>query len=162
MSKFVVSPKCSVLFRGKIYTKGMEIPGLPPHSRKEHLESGFMVEEGSREQAAAVYAPPPGTTAPIPIGEQGTDGDAKPIEIEQPKSAFTKEEPEKVSTPVEDKIEGKKGSVWILDPDGLRSKSLEELNVMVIERQPELEPFETYQEAVAWLSQDYVEPVKVG
>ncbi len=46
-------------------------------------------------------------------------------------------------------------SVWVLDPADLQDKSLDELNVMILERDDELEQFETVEEARAWLTQDY-------
>jgi len=44
---------------------------------------------------------------------------------------------------------------WNLDPNDLVHKSLKELNVMVAERDPSVEPFETPGEASAFLSQDF-------
>lgn len=53
-------------------------------------------------------------------------------------------------------VEGpRKTSKWNLDPHTLVSKSLTELNVMVAERDPEIEPFDTPGEASAYLSQDF-------
>lgn len=54
---------------------------------------------------------------------------------------------------------GRKGrvtpSIWNLDPAGLRGMSVEQLNVMVLERDAKVTPFETIEEAVWWLTQDY-------
>jgi len=50
-----------------------------------------------------------------------------------------------------------KVSQWALDPDMLRSKSVEVLNVMIRERDASIEPFETQEEAIAQLSRDFVE-----
>ena len=44
---------------------------------------------------------------------------------------------------------------WTLNPSALEGKSLDELNVMVAERDSSIEPFETSEEAIAHLSQDY-------
>ena len=49
-------------------------------------------------------------------------------------------------------------SIWILDPKPLHSLGVEELNVMVLERDSSIAPFDTAEEAVAWLSQHYEEP----
>ena len=45
---------------------------------------------------------------------------------------------------------------WDLDPETLIGKDVNELNVMVAERaQQPIDPFETVEEAAAWLSQDF-------
>ena len=46
-------------------------------------------------------------------------------------------------------------SKWSLNPADLEGKDLDELNVMVLERDETVDPFETVEEAVAWLSQDF-------
>ncbi len=46
-------------------------------------------------------------------------------------------------------------SIWILDPADLQDKNLDELNVMILERDDELDQFETVEEALAWLTQDF-------
>lgn len=60
--------------------------------------------------------------------------------------------------------EGRTGLVspskWSLDPADLQDKGLDELNVMILEREEDLEQFETIEEARAWLTQDY-QPVGV-
>lgn len=48
-------------------------------------------------------------------------------------------------------------SIWTVDPDGIRGMSIEQLNIMILERDDSIEPFETVEEAVAWLTQDYEE-----
>jgi hypothetical protein len=44
-----------------------------------------------------------------------------------------------------------------MDPDGIRGLALDQLNIMILERDDEVAPFETVEEAAAWLSQDYEE-----
>lgn len=46
-------------------------------------------------------------------------------------------------------------SLWIMDPANLESKDLDELNVMIAERDPEIEPFQTVEEAKAQLTKDF-------
>jgi hypothetical protein len=48
-------------------------------------------------------------------------------------------------------------SIWTMDPDGIRGLALDQLNIMILERDDEVAPFETVEEAAAWLSQDYEE-----
>jgi hypothetical protein len=47
------------------------------------------------------------------------------------------------------------GSIWNLDPERLQGKTLEELNVMVKERDTGVPLFETIPEAVVFLSKDF-------
>lgn len=47
-------------------------------------------------------------------------------------------------------------SRWALDPDGLRGMDVDDLNVMILEIDQDVDPFETAEEAIAWLTQDYV------
>lgn len=73
-------------------------------------------------------------------------------------SGFIEEyEPAKQEPP---KREGRTGKVtpgpWMCDPDMLEPFTLEELNVMVLERDPNMEPFETREEAITQLSEDFV------
>lgn len=49
-------------------------------------------------------------------------------------------------------------SRWTLDPETLKGKDLEQLNVMVKERDENERPFETVPEAVAFLSRDFKPP----
>lgn len=49
-------------------------------------------------------------------------------------------------------------SPWMLDPATLEGKTIEQLNVMVAERDPSIQAFPTAPEAVAFLSQDFDRP----
>ena len=55
----------------------------------------------------------------------------------------------------EDGKPAKVASLWAFDPDGLRARSLDTLNVMVMERDEKIDAFDTVDEAIGWLSQDY-------
>ena len=48
-------------------------------------------------------------------------------------------------------------SIWTMDPDGIRGMSLDQLNVLILERDDSVELFEDVDEAAAWLSKDFVE-----
>ena len=48
-------------------------------------------------------------------------------------------------------------SIWVVDPSGIRGLDVDQLNVMILERDAKVQPFETVEEASAWLSQDYEE-----
>ncbi len=49
-------------------------------------------------------------------------------------------------------------SKWIINPALLHAKDLNQLNVMIRERDPSIQPFETREEAIAFISQDYKPP----
>jgi hypothetical protein len=44
-----------------------------------------------------------------------------------------------------------------MDPDGIRGMSLDQLNVLILERDDSVELFEDVDEAAAWLSKDFEE-----
>lgn len=46
-------------------------------------------------------------------------------------------------------------SLWTLNPISIQSRSLDQLNAMVLERDASLTPFQTREEAMSWLSQDF-------
>ena len=46
-------------------------------------------------------------------------------------------------------------SCWEHDPDTIRGRSLEEMNLMIVDLDPRIRPFETVEEAVAQLSADF-------
>lgn len=46
-------------------------------------------------------------------------------------------------------------SIWNLDPATLHGKDLGQLNVMVLERDPSVPPFNTIQEAISFLCRDF-------
>lgn len=46
-------------------------------------------------------------------------------------------------------------SPWTLDPADLAGKDLDELNVIVLDIDQRVEPFDTVEEAIFWLSQDF-------
>ncbi len=73
-------------------------------------------------------------TVQVPLG--GVDSEGKPTKVEKVEVA----------------------SRFAFDPDGLRGLDLDQLNVMIAERDPSVEPYESVEEATAHLSQDWVEP----
>ena len=50
---------------------------------------------------------------------------------------------------------GKSKGKWTFDPDDLKNDSLEDLNVKILERDANKAPYETREEAIALLTQDY-------
>lgn len=140
----------------RIFKEGHEVkPGdLPKGAIEEHLKSGYLepaiympslaevMAAGYPEESAkkilereAQARPVPGTRETPAFGLNG-DPVAKPSEPEAPT----------VKSP------------WTFDPDGIKGMKLEELNSLVLSKDSQLAPFETVEEAAAWLSQDYVAP----
>lgn len=163
MAEYEVAPKGAVYFKGKVYTEQMKVPNLPFPKLQEHIESGFMVECNSIATLVHPGTLAPGTTRMLPIGEDGLEGKEKPIEVHTLKEETSKPSVKVHQTTPDDDDDpvdppAKQGSLWALDPDGLRGKPLAELNIMVAERKPDERAFEDAAEAVAWLSQDYKEP----
>lgn len=64
----------------------------------------------------------------------------------------------KVARPTVQEIDRAQRSKFAIDPDGIRALTLDQLNVMVQERDASIAPFETEEEAVACLSADYIAP----
>lgn len=151
--EYRVTRGCSVIdAKGKIHGEGSMLPSdyAPKKVIEDHVKSRHVTPIGSAEQArieASRYAP--GVDPAVPTmseDEQGvktsagdvhgrslTKGPANPARVEN--------------------------SPWTLDPDGLKGKSLDELNVLIQERaQEDIQPMDTVEEAVAFLSQDYAPP----
>jgi hypothetical protein len=49
-------------------------------------------------------------------------------------------------------------SIWTMDPAPLAYLDLDILNILIMEKDDRVEAFDTKEEAIAWLSQDYVAP----
>lgn len=62
---------------------------------------------------------------------------------------------EGISAPKARRTAVKHKSPWSEDPGALEGKSLDELNLLIIEKDPSSVPMETPEEARAWLSQDF-------
>ncbi|MFG0317080.1 MAG: hypothetical protein ACF8XB_07405 [Planctomycetota bacterium JB042] len=129
--KLIVAKGRSILLpdRSQI-TEGQTVP-LDRVSRdlaREYVRSGFAVEASS--------------------GPSVFDEDDRPPEDPRP--------------PQDDRPPGQRDAPpfqkWGLDPDGLTGLSLEQLNLLVRERDPDIEPFDTVEEAVVQLSHEYVAP----
>ena len=98
----------------------------------------------------------PGTA--IEVGDFGQDRVNRLVE----KGYLESYLPEVVQLPAPKKREGRPvrtiPSIWVNDPAGIRGMDVDALNIMILERDDSVEPFDTAEEAIAWLSQDF-EPV---
>lgn len=186
MSIKLIAHKGSVLGKdGRVYKPGMVIPraALPGNGPKQRqwLESAVrdkfvrITEEEPQSRPVDEFLLDPAGSKQNPAltvnqkdehhegvdisSHEGRDPDQVRREVEEATKTG------KIQVPVSRIL--KSGEVdlskrlWDLDPDGLKGKSLEELNVMVAERDPEIPALDTVEEAVAWLSQDFVEPKAV-
>lgn len=120
--------------RSKIYKPGEEFPEgvLSSEQIKRHIKAGYLVD-GSQ--------PAPAIPADLQPRLPGIDESGRPAG-RAPKAAKP----------------AKSKSIWSMDPDGLRGLDVDQLNVMIAERDDSVEPFETSEEALAFLSADYEGP----
>lgn len=121
---------------------------------EQKLAEGF-IEDTSPDAAALADNPvelPPGVERPTPlptgekvmgvIVERGSEPprDLNPIRIE------TKDKAKPVT---------QLQSVWIMNPANLEGLDLNQLNIMVAERDPHVKPFDTVEEAKSQLTKDF-------
>lgn len=158
--QFKVSRGCSIVgLDGKLYREGEILPpGYAPRKKiDDHVRSRHVTPIGSQDQIRIEQAPTaPGVEPPKPTssGEHATgvttsEGGVQKLHLDPPATATTGTVAQSDPSP------------WTIDPSTLEGKDVDELNVMILERDPEQETMETVEEAVAFLSQDYV-PEKSG
>lgn len=164
-------------------TQGMVLPDnvFTPPQRAEHLKSGFAKVVNVSDQPDPAALPKsienrPGEKAAPPISSgDGAKGSDPVIIKDQPtglaasggeipdvsdQGAGVSASPTSVvPQPIPGaKIDGAGSPVskWIFDPATLVGKPVAELNILIKERDPAVEAFETPEEAIAFLSQDYI------
>lgn len=126
------------------------IPDRPGETEAPPINSGGKGDSGSGSDPVTTAAPPTGMAAAggIPdVGDQGAGVFAAPSAIEP------------VTQPVPGaEIDGAGSEVgpWIFNPAELQGKPLEELNVLIAARDDTVEPFGTVEEAIAYLSQNFI------
>ncbi len=96
--------------------------------------------EGSDPVLTAQVKPQAGASGVPDVGDEGAGVVIAPATVDGPKVNAS----------------GNPTSKWIFDPATLTDKSVEELNVLIKENGPDVDPFDTVEEAVAFLSQDFV------
>jgi hypothetical protein len=169
--KWKVADGCSVLDDKAGATGTLLRPGTILNN--DHFDEQWLVDQAKNniikpvvkvEQIADRDEPPPvsqpGVVPPIPVGGS-SDGDGSKVSSEPARintgaggpTITSGTTPPAGAEPVQ-----QEGSIWNLDPAGLQSKTLEQLNVMVGERDAQAQPFETTAEAIAWLSRDFKAP----
>lgn len=143
-------------------SKGLMIPNyvddlLPPDKIKALIKSGHVVQVGSDELSAALSpgALPPGAEvrqpppAEVDLTKRGAE---KGIVQAAGQPTMTSERLDQI-----DRAGGRTAakSAMVLDPKKLKGKTIEQLNSMILERDPTLEPAKSTDEAISVLSKDF-------
>lgn len=170
-----VSRNASILTSDHRHLKpGMTVePGmLTPSQVAEHLKSGYLVKvrdsrfrgaPGDLDQVPGVEVP-----RPLPLVKPGEGREEEIVEVRDPGSLLSRARAEekggaevkKAHAFAEEEAEAAVAfPTFAFDPAILQDKSLEQLNTMILERIGDegFEPFDTVEEARAFLSQDYEE-----
>lgn len=166
-----------------ILTQGTEIPdGLfTPTQIREHVKSGFAKVVQRSDQPDPATLPKsipdrPGETIPPAInsGDPGPSGKGSdPVTTSQDKApaatpgnipdvsdegvgVFASPRAEQPIPGPEVDGAGSEVSPWTFDPYMLAGKPVDELNILIKERDESVEAFETPEEAIAFLSQNFI------
>lgn len=156
--QYRVSQGCAVIVGGTKYRAGDVLPAdyAPKKTIDDHVRSRHVTPVGSQDQKRIEESTtPPGVEPAIPTkSNSGDDNEPGDGVVTQINAKGVQEVSQRRTTDA--KVEN---SPWNINPDELQGKSVDELNVMILERAPEGgdEPpeFETPEEAVAYLSQDH-------
>lgn len=136
-----------------IYRAGEMLPAKDFNKKQidEHLRSGYIEEAKEATADTGVQGLAPGQVAMPPLpGLDSSDKDkarTDGIKVNNSGAGITT-----TSTPPEIKQDK---SLWVFDPQSLAGKTLDQLNTLVKETDPKVEPFTTVEEAIAFLSQDF-------
>lgn len=149
MTRYMINKGCSVLMPDGTQLVGpCEIPAKCGLTEKfiqtELVANRYAYPIGSKVAEERLYdKTPPGVDEPPVLAAAESDK----ITLLSPSGVSTTSRPvTSVSQPP---------TPWTLDPTSLNGKTLEQLNVMIQERDDKVEPFQTVEEASAWLSQDF-------
>ncbi len=158
--RYRVRQGVSILDKSRLYRGGEFIPDgrLTFEQAEEKVRNGFLeiVNDDAPELPNKITDKHPGTENQIPfrVKDSGViethERHGSPISVRT--QAGTKEN---VSPPPQQSMARQVVSPWTFNPALLQHKALPELNVMIRDKDGSVAPFETSQEAIAWLSQDY-------
>jgi len=117
------------------------------------VQSGILTPQDERARALAALDE---VTTTVPLDGEGIEDGRTSADHDRSIEVTTKEEAGPASGEASQKV-----THWNLDPDGIRNKSLEDLRVLIAERDPSItdEDVTTVEDAVALLSADFVAPV---
>lgn len=152
---------------GRMIKAGEVLPsGALKHDEiKRHIASGYLIEEGmTRPEFVEQPVVISGSDVVMPQGSE----DSTPRILTPPASNNISPDPvptvETVETPSESSEEvnsvdpsGDPKSIWNFDPASLEGKSVEDLQVLVAETDPNMdaEALASAQELIEWLTQDF-------
>lgn len=146
--QYRVAAKSSVLYDGTLYAPGAEFPCAVESICERLAAEGAIVLEFVPEPARA-----PVTVTLAPEAPSAPSGEAKNFAIGLDPDGSPLPAPTEQPVP-RDHSQFPQGK-WNLDPTALAGKPLDELNVMILERDDTAAIFETVEEAVAHLSSDF-------
>jgi|GEM_PF-3269456 len=159
----IVLPGGALLEAGSIFTQGEPIrlqgnsyPPLTSPQIEEHLRSGYLQLYGIKDEpitASDLTDSPPGKVETPPLPGPGKDG----IDPKEAVMSINTGGVEVSSKPTAPPVVQEQ-SPWNLDAETLQGKDVDELNVMILERDENGPEFETKEEAMAFLSQDFAAP----
>lgn len=87
---------------------------------------------------------------PVPRSPEGQKTDSPEVKVPEEAPPVETVEPQNGKD-----ASGAPAGKWNLDPKAIKTKTLEELNIIVLERDPAVAPFADIGEARAWLTQDF-------
>lgn len=149
--------------KGRLHVGGSLITNEHCTSQQleEHLKSGYIepAESYAAPEAAKIVEEIPGRDQMPPLKEgESVVTRASAAGVESFKVESSDDEPAKVAAATPQPSAGvviQQESIWNLDPATLKGKDVNQLNAMVKERSLDVTPFETAEEAAAYLSKDY-------
>lgn len=124
----------------------------PGQTKAPPINSGTEGEGGKGSDPVTLTDVPTGMSAAGGIPDASDGGAAVPIAASTIADEVARQP---IPGPVVDSAGSPKGP-WIFDPATLSGKPLDELNVIIKERDEAVEPFATVEEAIAFLSQNYI------
>lgn len=153
-------PTNTVLRGGTVITPAVaQQHGLTEKIIQHHLQSGYLVAFNAEMDPEEVLL----STAPgVSVNESLRVKPDQAIEtVDKEGGAVVRSGPRDTTpvriagTPPAPVADSAAGSKWVLDPATLEGKSLDELNVMVAERDNSIDPLTSIENAVSLLSQDF-------
>jgi len=155
--RFKVAKGCSIIDRGRVLHKAGSLITTDKHMTKAdcegHVKSGHLIPvaeaaDPTPGDANLLVENAPGVQTPTPLKSSEDEKDQVRTNAVKVESGITK-----IETLPEKKVQQVK-TLWNFDPKRIAKKGVDELNVMILERDDKVVPFETKEEALAFMTQD--------
>lgn len=137
-----------------VYRAGQMLPA-DRFTKKQidaHKASGYIEEANEPTADKVVTGPPPGAAKMPPLpGLDSSDKDrarSDTVRVENSGTGVT-------STTTNAEVVKQDKSLWVFDPEKLKGKTLDQLNTLIKETDPQAAPCATVDEAIAFLSMDF-------